>query len=273
MVFVLNMWRHYLYGLNSEEFKCLKNFGVTLNYHLGKANVVVNPKSTSLGMLKITSSLLDEIWTNHFLARQVEAITQGKVSSLEIREDGVVRLKGRVCVPSARNLRKLILEEGYKSNLSVQFQIEITCLALDFAVVCTKLRLSSTYHSQTNSHTKQTIQSYKISLKLHLMKPYMAKAARLLCVDLSQLIVWCYDLREHNYHNMRMKDLEFKERDHVFLKVTPWTRVGRALKSHKFSPRFIGPYQILKRVDKVTYQIALPLILSNLYDVFHVSQL
>ena len=53
-------------------------------------------------------------------------------------------------------------------------------------------------------------------------------------------------------------DLEFEVGDHVFLKVTPWTGVGRALKSRKLTPRFIGPFQILKRVGPVAYQIALP---------------
>ncbi|MCI41907.1 hypothetical protein A2U01_0063141, partial [Trifolium medium] len=37
--------------------------------------------------------------------------------------------------------------------------------------------------------------------------------------------------------------------------------------------RFIGPYQILKRIGKVAYRNALPPSLSNLHDVFHVSQL
>ncbi|XP_058768148.1 uncharacterized protein LOC131641868 [Vicia villosa] len=69
------------------------------------------------------------------------------------------------------------------------------------------------------------------------------------------------------------KDLEFQEGDHVFLQVTPTTGVGRALKSKKLTPRFIGPYQITCKVGKVAYRMALPLNLSNLHDVFHVSQL
>jgi len=52
--------------------------------------------------------------------------------------------------------------------------------------------------------------------------------------------------RQKSYHDKRRKPLEFQEGDHVFLKVTPVTRVGRALKSKKLSPKFIGPYQILK---------------------------
>ena len=51
------------------------------------------------------------------------------------------------------------------------------------------------------------------------------------------------------------------------------TGVGRALKSKKLTPRFIGPYQISERVGKVAYRVALPPNLANLHDVFHVSQL
>ena len=57
----------------------------------------------------------------------------------------------------------------------------------------------------------------------------------------------------------------------MFLRVTPITGVGRALKSQKLTPRFIGPYQISERVGEVAYLIALPPSLSNLHDVFHVS--
>jgi len=57
------------------------------------------------------------------------------------------------------------------------------------------------------------------------------------------------------------------------LRVTPTTGVGRALKSKKLTPQFIGPYQISKRVGEVAYQVALPPSLSNLHSVFRVSQL
>ena len=59
----------------------------------------------------------------------------------------------------------------------------------------------------------------------------------------------------------------------MFLKITPTTGVGRAIKVKKLSPRFIGPFQILKRIKPVAYRVALPPHLSNLHDVFHVPQL
>jgi len=57
------------------------------------------------------------------------------------------------------------------------------------------------------------------------------------------------------------------------LKVTPITGIGRVMKSKKLNPRFIGPYQILRKIGHVAYQICLPPFLSNLHNVFHVSQL
>ena len=79
--------------------------------------------------------------------------------------------------------------------------------------------------------------------------------------------------RQKSYHDKRRKALEFQEGDHVFLRVTPMTGVGRALKSKKLTPNFIGPYQISERVGTVAYRVSLPPHLSNLHEVFHVSQL
>lgn len=78
---------------------------------------------------------------------------------------------------------------------------------------------------------------------------------------------------QKSYHDKRRKDLEFQEGDHVFLKVTPITGVGHALKSKKLTSKFMGPYQISERIGVAAYRVALPPHLANLHDVFHVSQL
>jgi len=57
------------------------------------------------------------------------------------------------------------------------------------------------------------------------------------------------------------------------LRVTQTTGVGRAIHSRKLSPKFLGPYQILRRMEQVAYEIALPPQLANLHPIFHVSQL
>ena len=44
-------------------------------------------------------------------------------------------------------------------------------------------------------------------------------------------------------------------------------------KKGKLSPRFIGPYEILEKVRNVAYRLVLPLELSSVHNVFHVSML
>ena len=72
---------------------------------------------------------------------------------------------------------------------------------------------------------------------------------------------------------MRRRPLEFEVGDHVFLKVMPKRGVVRFGKRGKLSPRFIGPFEILERVGTVTYRLALPLSMSSVHEVFHVSML
>ena len=61
--------------------------------------------------------------------------------------------------------------------------------------------------------------------------------------------------------------------DHVFLKVMPKRGVIRFGKRGKLSPRYIGPFEVLERVSAVAYRLALPLSLSSVHEVFHVSML
>ena len=49
--------------------------------------------------------------------------------------------------------------------------------------------------------------------------------------------------------------------------------VMRFGKKGKLSPRYVGPYQILKRVGKVAYELELPQEMSAIHNVFHVSML
>ncbi|XP_020967454.1 uncharacterized protein LOC110266784 [Arachis ipaensis] len=79
--------------------------------------------------------------------------------------------------------------------------------------------------------------------------------------------------RQKSYADQRRKPLEFEEGEHVFLKVILTTGIGRSIKTKKLNPRYIGLFEILKRIGPVVYRIALPPHLSNLHDVFHILQL
>ncbi|KAA0048733.1 pol protein [Cucumis melo var. makuwa] len=79
--------------------------------------------------------------------------------------------------------------------------------------------------------------------------------------------------RQKSYADVRRKDLEFEVGDKVFLKVAPMRGVLRFERRGKLSPRFVGPFEILKRIGPVAYRLALPPSLSTVHDVFHVSML
>jgi hypothetical protein len=79
--------------------------------------------------------------------------------------------------------------------------------------------------------------------------------------------------RQKSYADTRRRQLEFKEGDHVYLKVSPIRGMRRFKVKGKLSPRFIVPFMILKRVGEVAYQLELPDHLADVHDVFYVSQL
>ena len=53
----------------------------------------------------------------------------------------------------------------------------------------------------------------------------------------------------------------------------PKREVVRFGKRRKLLLRFIGPFEILERVGTVAYWLALPLSMSGVHEVFHVSML
>ncbi|XP_074290415.1 uncharacterized protein LOC141617138 [Silene latifolia] len=72
---------------------------------------------------------------------------------------------------------------------------------------------------------------------------------------------------------MKWKDEVTKMGIHMIRKGDAIGRVMRFGKRGKLGQKFIGPYEILDRIGEVAYQLALPLALDRVHDVFHVSQL
>ncbi|XP_028800679.1 uncharacterized protein LOC114755952 [Neltuma alba] len=72
---------------------------------------------------------------------------------------------------------------------------------------------------------------------------------------------------------MRRRLLEFEVGDQVFLKVSPTIGVSRSLKIKKSCSKYVGPFQILSKAGLVAHKLALPPNLSQIHNVFYVSQL
>ncbi|GAU49783.1 hypothetical protein TSUD_369070 [Trifolium subterraneum] len=116
----------------------LKDYDFELSYHPGKANVVADALSrkslhmSSLmakelelieGMMKLTNPFLEKIREyqkeDEKLMKRVALMIEGQENDFKVDENGVVKFRGRVCVPDVPELKKMIFDEGHKSGLSI----------------------------------------------------------------------------------------------------------------------------------------------------------
>jgi hypothetical protein len=79
--------------------------------------------------------------------------------------------------------------------------------------------------------------------------------------------------RQKSYADNQRRELRFQVGDYVYLKVSPMRGLRHFKIIGKLAPRYIGPFKILEQRGEVAYQLELPPQLSDVHDVFHVSQL
>jgi len=77
---------------------------------------------------------------------------------------------------------------------------------------------------------------------------------------------------EKCYAEVRRRELVFHVGDYVYLKVSLMRGLKRFNVKGMLSPRYVGPFKILERKGEVAYQLEFPASLSNVHNVFHVSQ-
>jgi len=79
--------------------------------------------------------------------------------------------------------------------------------------------------------------------------------------------------RQKSYFDKIRKPLQFELGDHVYLRVSPTKGVQQFGVKGKLAPHYVGPYEIIELCGPVAYWVRLPPQLSNIHDIFHVSQL
>ena len=121
----------------------IKDYDCVIDYHPGKANVVADALSRksmqTLRALNAQLSLTDDgtvvaklIARLNMLNRVLEAqksdenisaivkqIGDGKETEFEVKENGILYYKDRVCVPDDNDLKKAILEEAHSGSFSI----------------------------------------------------------------------------------------------------------------------------------------------------------
>ena len=67
--------------------------------------------------------------------------------------------------------------------------------------------------------------------------------------------------------------MEFQKGDKVYLNISPMKEVVRFGKKWKLIHIYVGPYEILKKVGKVAFELRYPSKLALLHAIFHVSMI
>jgi hypothetical protein len=78
---------------------------------------------------------------------------------------------------------------------------------------------------------------------------------------------------QKSYADKRRRGLSFKIGEWETLKVSPMRGTRRFKVKGKLAPRYVNPFKIISHKGEVAYQLELPPQLSDVHDVFHVSQL
>ncbi|GKC80844.1 putative reverse transcriptase domain-containing protein [Tanacetum coccineum] len=147
----------------------------------------------------------------------------------------------------------------------------------------TRLDMSTAYHPQTDDQSERTIQTLEDMLKACVLDLRGSWDVHLLLVEFSynnsyhssvrcapfealygrkyrSLIIWAEvgedrlkaaRDRQKSHTDKRRKPLEFNVGDYVLLKVSPWKGVVRFGKKGKLAPRFVGPFEIIKKVGPI----------------------
>jgi hypothetical protein len=84
--------------------------------------------------------------------------------------------------------------------------------------------------------------------------------------------LWVTQSRQKSYADHRRRELSFEVEDFVYLKVSPMRGLRYFKVWGRLALRFIRLFRILEKRGEVDYQLELPPQLSDVHDVFHVSQ-
>ncbi|XP_059314163.1 uncharacterized protein LOC132064984 [Lycium ferocissimum] len=173
-----------------------------------------------------------------------------EIADRVVEEFSVLRLQGRLCVPDVDGLRQELMMEAHSSKYSVKAKHQRPGgLAQNIKILLwkweeglgTRVNLSTAFHPQTDGQAERTIQTLEDMLHA-------------CAIDFGGSWDEYLPLVEFAYNNSYQGVMRF----------------GR---KGKLSPRYIGPYEITRRVGNVTYEERLPAKISTVHPVFHISML
>ena len=78
---------------------------------------------------------------------------------------------------------------------------------------------------------------------------------------------------QKSYADKRRRPLEFQVRDMLFLMVSPMKGIVIFGQKGKLAKRFVGLFEIKRKIGDITYRLMLSPELAGVHNAFHVSML
>nr|GEZ94831.1 retrotransposon protein, putative, Ty3-gypsy subclass [Tanacetum cinerariifolium] len=282
------------------------DYDYEIRYHPGKANIVadalsrkerVKPNRVRAMNMNLQSSIKDRI-----LATQKEASDESTGLQKGIAMDFVTKLprtssghdtiwvimdrltKSVHFLPMRKDFKMDRLARLYLNEIVARHGVLISIISDRDSrftsrfwqsmqeVLGTRLDMSTAYHPQTDGQSERTIQtledmlracvldfggSWDVHLPLaevgegQLIGPELVQETTEKISQIKDRLKVARD-RQKSYADKRRKPLE---------------------KKRKLAPRFVGPFEIIKKVGPVAYKLDLPEELYGVHDTFHVSNL
>ncbi|KAH0655234.1 hypothetical protein KY285_030116 [Solanum tuberosum] len=113
----------------------LKDYDLIIQYHPGKANVVADALNRkvrqSVASIEAKATFIEEIKAKQFedenLKELQEKMANGKAQETTLDADGVLSVKGRICVPRVDDLIQKLLAESHGSRCSINPGVTKMC--------------------------------------------------------------------------------------------------------------------------------------------------
>ncbi|GJT31110.1 hypothetical protein Tco_0911385, partial [Tanacetum coccineum] len=238
-------------------------------YHPGNANIVadalsrkerIKPKRIIAINMTFQSSIKDKI-----LAAQKEAsdepaeMQQGIDKLIKRKSNRALYYLDRIWDPSKGDVRTLIMDEAHKSKYFVYLGADkmyydlkdMTSSGHDAIwVIVNQLTKSAHFLPMRKDYKMDTLARLYLDEIVARHGPELVQETT---DKISQIKDRLKVARDHqkSYEDKRRKPLEFSVGEHVLLKVSSWKGVVRFGKKGKLVPRFVGPFEITKRIGLI----------------------
>ncbi|KAI3718036.1 hypothetical protein L1987_70027 [Smallanthus sonchifolius] len=267
----------------------LNDYDCAIKYHRGKGNVVADalsrketkPRRVRALQLTIHTGLPEQIHNAQLEALKEENLslesTRGMEKQLEVKADGIRYLAERIWIPVYGNLRDLVMDEAHKSRYSIHPGSDKMYHDLKVLYWWPNMKADiATYVSKCLTCSKVKVEYQKPSRLLQQLEILMWKWEQISMDFITKLprtptgcdTIWVIvDRLTKSSHFLTIKETDKME------KLTRLYFKEVVSRHGKLNPRYVGPFEIVKRIGPVAYQLNLPNTLNGVHNVFHVSNL